>query len=82
MNKAAESAAFKAHFFPPTHPTHLPYLPTDPPTHLPNSALSDDPGNVNKAAESAAWFAKFKISDKAEFEALMDASAYKKHTEK
>ena len=47
-----------------------------------NSALSDDPGNVNKAAETDAWFAKFKITDKSEFDSLMDAGAYKAHTEK
>ncbi|GAB5031475.1 glycine cleavage system h protein [Nannochloropsis oceanica] len=47
-----------------------------------NAALSDDPGNVNKAAETDAWFAKFKVTDKSEFDALMDSEAYKAHTEK
>ncbi|EKU22358.1 glycine cleavage system h protein [Nannochloropsis gaditana CCMP526] len=46
-----------------------------------NASLSEDPGNVNNAAETDAWFTKFKVTDKAEFEALMDAAAYKKHTE-
>lgn len=47
-----------------------------------NAALTDDPGNVNKAAETDAWFAKFKVTDKSEFDALMDSEAYKAHTEK
>lgn len=81
-----------------------------PPTTGRHQTLSDEPGTVNKAAETDGWFAKFKVrvlvrtddrtsteshllymyasrlwaqlSDKAEFEALMDAAAYKKHTEK
>ena len=31
--------------------------------------------------ENEAWFYKIKISDKAEFDALMDADAYKAHAE-
>ncbi|WP_420406251.1 glycine cleavage system protein GcvH [Nisaea sp.] len=46
-----------------------------------NDALADTPDLVNSDPEGAAWFYKMKISDKAEFEALMDADAYKAHTE-
>ncbi|WP_193188580.1 glycine cleavage system protein GcvH [Nisaea sediminum] len=46
-----------------------------------NDALADTPDLVNSDPEGAAWFYKIKISDKAEFDALMDADAYKAHTE-
>ena len=46
-----------------------------------NEALADTPDLVNSDPEGAAWFYKIKISDKAEFDALMDADAYKAHTE-
>ncbi|UUX48712.1 glycine cleavage system protein GcvH [Nisaea acidiphila] len=46
-----------------------------------NDALADTPDMVNSDPEGAAWFYKIKISDKAEFDALMDADAYKAHTE-
>jgi glycine cleavage system H protein len=41
-----------------------------------NTALSDTPETVNAEPESAGWFAKVKIADKAEYEALMDRDAY------
>jgi glycine cleavage system H protein len=40
-----------------------------------NEALPDDPGQINKDP-FASWFIKFKPSDPAQFEALMDAAAY------
>ena len=46
-----------------------------------NTALADTPDLVNSAPESAAWFYRIRIADKAEFEALMDAAAYKAHAE-
>ena len=41
-----------------------------------NAALADTPETVNAEPESAGWFAKVKIADKAEYEALMDRAAY------
>jgi len=46
-----------------------------------NTALADSPELVNSDPEGAAWFFKIKISDRSEFDALMDADAYKAHTE-
>jgi len=41
-----------------------------------NAALGDAPDTVNAAPESAGWFAKLKIADKSEYDALMDRAAY------
>lgn len=41
-----------------------------------NAALSDAPETVNAAPEAAGWFAKVKVADKAEVEALMDRAQY------
>jgi glycine cleavage system H protein len=41
-----------------------------------NAALSDSPETVNAAPETAGWFAKLRLDDPAEFEALMDRAAY------
>ncbi len=41
-----------------------------------NSAIVDQPGLVNEAAEGAAWFFRIKLSDASELEALMDRAAY------
>ncbi|WP_304163932.1 glycine cleavage system protein GcvH [Phenylobacterium aquaticum] len=41
-----------------------------------NPALGDAPETVNDQPEKGGWFAKLKIADKAEFEALMDRDAY------
>ena len=41
-----------------------------------NAALGDAPETVNDQPEKAGWFAKIKITDKAEYEALMDRAAY------
>ena len=41
-----------------------------------NAALGDAPETVNDQPEKAGWFAKIKIADKAEYEALMDRAAY------
>ena len=43
-----------------------------------NGELEDEPGKVNEDAEGSAWFIKVKLSDKAEYDSLMDADAYKK----
>lgn len=42
-----------------------------------NESLAEAPETVNEDPEGAGWFAKLKISDKAEFDRLMDAAAYK-----
>ena len=42
-----------------------------------NDALSDGPGAVNDEPEGAGWFMKMKVRDRADVDALMDASAYK-----
>ena len=43
-----------------------------------NAAIVDDPAKVNADPEGASWFVKIKPSSPAEFDALMDAAAYKK----
>ncbi len=42
-----------------------------------NEALPDDPAQINQDA-FAAWMIKFKPSNPAQFDALMDAAAYEK----
>jgi len=42
-----------------------------------NAALGDTPGTVNEDALGKGWFAKVKMSNKAELDALMDEAAYK-----
>ena len=41
-----------------------------------NAELSDAPETVNAVPESGGWFAKLRIADPAEYEALMDRPAY------
>jgi glycine cleavage system H protein len=41
-----------------------------------NAALSDAPETVNAAPEAAGWFAKLKLSNPSEVDALMDRPAY------
>ena len=41
-----------------------------------NKALGDAPETVNAAPEAAGWFAKVKVADKAEVDALMDRTQY------
>ena len=41
-----------------------------------NTALSETPETVNAAPEAGGWFAKLKITDPAQVEALMDRTAY------
>jgi glycine cleavage system H protein len=41
-----------------------------------NAAVSDAPETVNAAPEAAGWFAKIKLSNPAEVDALMDRPAY------
>jgi glycine cleavage system H protein len=41
-----------------------------------NAALSDAPETVNAAPEAAGWFAKLRIANPADVEALMDRPAY------
>ncbi|HMN87950.1 MAG TPA: glycine cleavage system protein GcvH [Bauldia sp.] len=42
-----------------------------------NGALADEPGKVNAGPEGDGWFLKLKGVSKADFDALMDAGAYK-----
>ena len=41
-----------------------------------NSALGEAPETVNAEPEAAGWFAKIKVADPSEYEALMDRAAY------
>lgn len=41
-----------------------------------NAGLSDAPETVNASPEAAGWFAKVKVADKAQVEALMDRTQY------
>ena len=42
-----------------------------------NSAIVDDPSQVNADPQGAAWFVKIKPSNAAELDGLMDEAAYK-----
>ena len=46
-----------------------------------NEALTDNPGTVNEAAETEAWFIKIEMSDASELGDLMEPDAYKEHCE-
>ena len=46
-----------------------------------NSAIVDEPADVNADPAGAAWFVKIKPSDMAEMDGLMDEAAYKEFTE-
>lgn len=41
-----------------------------------NSAIADDAGLINKAAEKDGWIYKIKLSDASELETMMDRAAY------
>ena len=41
-----------------------------------NTALGASPETVNAAPEGEGWFARIKVADPAEYEALMDRAAY------
>jgi glycine cleavage system H protein len=41
-----------------------------------NPVLSDTPETVNESPEERGWFAKVKVADKAQIDALMDRAAY------
>ena len=41
-----------------------------------NAAVSDSPETVNAAPEAAGWFAKLRLANPAEVDALMDRAAY------
>lgn len=42
-----------------------------------NTVLSEAPETVNEAPEAGGWFAKLKLTDTSELDALMDEAAYK-----
>jgi glycine cleavage system H protein len=46
-----------------------------------NQALTDAPQTVNESPESDGWFLKLRVADKAEFDELMSAEAYKEYLE-
>jgi glycine cleavage system H protein len=41
-----------------------------------NEALQNEPNLVNDSAENAGWLYKIKLSDKSEYDALLDAASY------
>ena len=41
-----------------------------------NAVLGDEPETVNAVPEAGGWFAKIKVSDPSQVEALMDRAAY------
>jgi glycine cleavage system H protein len=51
------------------------YMPMDGTITAVNETLPDEPGQINQDA-FAAWLIKFKPSNPAQFEALLDAAAY------
>jgi glycine cleavage system H protein len=46
-----------------------------------NDALTDAPATVNEDALGKGWFAKIKLANKAELDALMDEAAYKAYVD-
>jgi len=46
-----------------------------------NSAIADDPAGVSGDPAGNGWFFKIKLSDPSELDGMMDAEAYKAHTE-
>jgi glycine cleavage system H protein len=46
-----------------------------------NGALGDAPATVNEDALGKGWFAKLKLTNKAELDGLMDEDAYKKYVD-
>ncbi len=46
-----------------------------------NAALEGEPAKVNADAAGEGWFFKVRLSDRSEFEALMDDAAYKAQVE-
>ena len=46
-----------------------------------NGALGDAPETVNAEPEAGGWFARVKVADAAEYEALMDRAAYDAYLE-
>ena len=46
-----------------------------------NAALGDSPDVVNAEPEGAGWFAKVKLSNPSEVDALMDRAAYETYLE-
>jgi glycine cleavage system H protein len=44
-----------------------------------NTALGDAPETVNAVPEAGGWFAKVKLSDPSQVEALMDRAAYEQY---
>ena len=46
-----------------------------------NQAIIDEPGLVNQAAETSAWFFKLDLADPASFDDLMDEAAYRAYLE-
>ena len=46
-----------------------------------NGALADEPETVNAVPEAGGWFAKVKVANPAEVEALMDRAAYETYLE-
>lgn len=52
------------------------YAPVDGEIIAVNAALTDDPATVNGDAEGAGWFFRIRLSDPAQVDDLMDATAY------
>ena len=46
-----------------------------------NDAVATDPAQVNEDPEGSGWFAKVRLSDPAQLDALMDKAAYDKYLE-
>ncbi len=46
-----------------------------------NNVLTDAPATVNEDALGKGWFAKIKLANKAELDALMDEAAYKAYVD-
>lgn len=57
------------------------YAPLDGEIVESNTALADQPGQVNEDPMGAAWFVKIRLSKPSQLEDLMDEAAYKAYVE-
>ena len=46
-----------------------------------NGALQDEPATVNRAAETAGWFLKLRLSDRGELDGLLDEDGYRDYVD-
>mmetsp|Transcript_22281 Transcript_22281/g.35775 ORF Transcript_22281/g.35775 Transcript_22281/m.35775 type:complete len:161 (-) Transcript_22281:170-652(-) len=58
------------------------YMPVSGKVTAVNDSLQDEPGVINSSPEQNGWMIKIEVNDQADFDKLMDASAYSEFVEK